>query len=987
MIFLKKITITGFKSFATKTIVDFKSNMSGVVGPNGSGKSNIIDAIKWVLGEKSNKVLRSKLSEDVIFHGSNEHKPANFAEITLEFDNSNGALHTNKKNISITRKLTRGEGNNEYFINDEPCRLKDIQDIFLDTGLSKGSLGIISQGTVQWFVDAKPEERRIIFEDAAGIGIYSKKRDDATKELEKTQENLNRIIDINTELENTLKKIKKQAEKVKIYEEKTKTLKELDLTIMVKDLKYYHEKLKDIKNDVGNAKEKLQHFEPSLKELDQSIKFEREKQEIADQNIERLSNELNELIEQINKLEIRKSSLHSQLQIDLESENLNKKVNAYKNLIASTKFTIKDANSNIEKLNDSIVAYDEIINNLTGKRNKLNDEVNNKSNKLIETRTKIKQLVDLLNSNSNIENGAKVIIENKLALTGICGLVKDFIEVNQEYNIAIATALGRNSQNIIVEKNIDAEKAVDFLKANRVGKATFLPMEIIRPKGLRPEHLEILKDRDGYCGIACDLINYDEKYDNTIRFLLGNIIIAKNLNAASNLSRLTYHLYRVITIDGQQISPGGSITGGYVNTNNTLNEFDSKKTLDELNKSYPAINVEYLKLKNELEKTMADLNEIISKQSEKKILLSRYEETLRTNENLLLKYESDYKQLTKTNGLNQKENKIDENTIEVELAKLINRKNKVYEDLNVNRNSKAIYKSQVLDTEAKLTQIRFEVDKARDMVAKNQAEQVKCESIIETAKNKINQTYHMTIEFAMQNYVNELPMSDQQARDAIIQLQNEIARLGPINMEALNDLESIQSRYDEMSKQQKEIELSKKNIEDAINMLDAQVKKDFDDTIKKVNETLPEVFKYLLGGGTCNIEYTDPENILKSGIDVIVAPYGKKVTRLSLLSGGEKSLVALSILFTILKIKSFPLVILDEAESALDPANVERFANMILKVSELTQFIVVTHRPGTMEKCDILFGATMQQKGVTSIFQVELSQAKSEFGSDKVGEN
>lgn len=987
MIFLKKITINGFKSFATKTVIDFKNNMSGVVGPNGSGKSNIIDAIKWVLGEKSNKVLRSKISDDVIFHGSNEHKQANFAEITLEFDNKNGSLHTDEKNISITRRLTKGEGNNEYFINDEPCRLKDIQDIFLDTGLSKGSLGIISQGTVQWFVDAKPEERRTIFEDAAGIGIYTKKRDDATKELEKTQENLNRIIDINTELENTLKKIKKQADKVKIYEEKTKVLKELDLTIMVKDLKYYSEKLKTIKHDVENAKEKLQQFEPSLKELDQSIKFEKQKQEIADQNIEQLSNELNELIEKINKLEIKKSSLNSQLQIDLESENLNKKIDAFENLISSTKFTIKDANANIDKLNDNISAYDEIITNLTEKRNKLNDETNNKSNKLIETRTKIKQLVDLLNSNSNIENGARVIIENKLALTGICGLVKNFIEVDDEYKTAITTALGKNLQDIIVEKNVDAEKAVDFLKSNRAGKATFLPLETIRPKGLRPEHLEILKDRDGYCGIACDLIKYDSKYENAIRFLLGNIIISNSLNNATNLSRLTYQLYRIITLDGQQISPGGSITGGYVNKNNTLNELDSKKTLDELNKLYPLINEEYLQLKGELEKTIADLNEISSKQSEKKILLSRYEETLRTNENLLLKYESDYNQLIKTTGLKQKGSITDENSIDAELAKLISKKNKVYEDLSVNRNSKAIYKSQVSDTEAKLTQIRFQVDKARDVVASNQAEQVKCESIIETAKNKINQTYHMTVEFAMQNYVKELPMSDQQARDAIIQLQNEITRLGPINMEALNDLESIESRYEEMSKQQKEIELAKQHIEEAINTLDAQVKKDFDDTIRKVNETLPEVFKYLLGGGTCSVEYTDHENILTSGIDVIVAPYGKKVTRLSLLSGGEKSLVALSILFAILKIKSFPLVILDEAESALDPANVERFANMIQSASKITQFIVVTHRPGTMEKCDILFGATMQQKGVTSIYQVELSEAKSEYGSDKIGEN
>jgi chromosome segregation protein len=244
----------------------------------------------------------------------------------------------------------------------------------------------------------------------------------------------------------------------------------------------------------------------------------------------------------------------------------------------------------------------------------------------------------------------------------------------------------------------------------------------------------------------------------------------------------------------------------------------------------------------------------------------------------------------------------------------------------------------------------------------------------------------MTVEFAMENYVNELPMSDQQARDAIAKLQDEITRLGPINMEALNDLQSLQARYDEMSKQQKEIETAKEHIEEVIRNLDIKVRKDFDDTINKVNETLPEVFKYLLGGGTCHVEYTDPENILTSGIEVIVAPYGKNITRLSLLSGGEKSLVALSILFSILKIKNFPLVILDEAESALDPANVERFANMIQLASDSTQFLVITHRPGTMEKCDILFGATMQQKGVTSIYQVELSQAQNEFGNDKTGE-
>ena len=422
-----------------------------------------------------------------------------------------------------------------------------------------------------------------------------------------------------------------------------------------KTLKYFTERLGIIQNDVVTAKDKLRQFEPSLKELNQSIGFEREKQDAADRNVERLSNELTKLVEEINKLEIRKSSLHSQFQLDLGSDNLDKKIEAFQNLISSTKFTIDDAKSNIQKLQDNIATYNEIITNLTQKRNQLNTQADEQSNKLIETRTKIKQLVEMLDSNANFESGVKAIIENKLALTGICGIVKDFINVEQDYQTAIATALGKHTQNIIVEKNIDAEHAIDFLKANRAGKATFLPLDTIRAKGLRPEHEEILQNRDGYCGIACNLIKYEPQYDSAIRFLLGNIIIADNLTNAFNLSKLTYQLYKVITLDGELISPGGSITGGYVNKNNLLNQLDSKKTLDELNKSYPLINDKLLELRNELEKTIADLNEISSKQSEKKILLSRYEEILRTNENLLLKYESDYQQLAKTNGIEQKE--------------------------------------------------------------------------------------------------------------------------------------------------------------------------------------------------------------------------------------------------------------------------------------------------------------------------------------------
>ncbi len=983
MLFLKKIIANGFKSFATKVEIDFKHQMTGVVGPNGSGKSNIVDAIKWVLGEKSNKTLRGKTSEDVIFHGSVEHQPAKCAEITLVFDNSNHVLHHDENEITITRRLTRGEGNNEYFLNNEPCRLKDIQDIFLDTGLSKGSLGIISQGTVQWFVDAKPEDRRTIFEDAAGIGLYLKKRDEAVKSLEKTDENLNRINDITNELKNQLNKLRKQADKAKIYEEKMVQLKQLDLTMMVKDLKYFSEKLKTINKDAANAKDKLSVFEPNIKELNQSIQFSRQKEEQAEKNIEVLTKEFNELVENINKLEIKKSSLNSQLQADLTSDNLNKKIEALESLISSTKFTIEDAKKNTDKLSDSVNTYEEIIKDLTKKRDNLSSQANDQSNKLVEIRTKIKHLVDQINSQNSTSIGVRTILENKKALTGICGLVNDFIEIDDKYQIAMDVALGKSSSNIVVKKDVDAENAIDFLKQNRAGKATFLPLQSIRPKGLKSEHLDVLTNRQGYIGIASELVKYKEEYENIYRFLLGNVIIADNLNDAFNLSRLTYQLYRVITLDGELISPGGAVTGGYINKANFEQVANPQKILDELNKQYPQINDELINTKLELEKIIADLNDISSKQSERKILLSRYEESFHTNENQLIKYEADYNQLLKANNIESKIAHLDQNTIDEQLAKLVARRNKINEDLTINRNNKAIYKSQLIDQEAKINEIRFQLDAARDVVSKHEVEKVKCESILENAKTKINEDYKMTLEFAMENYNQELPISDYEARQTIDQLREDIARLGPINMEALNELNQNQGRYETLVKQQEELQKAHDDMSEVIRKLDTKAQKEFSNTIDKVNEMLPNVFKYLFGGGTCRVEYVDPEHVLTSGLDVTAAPFGKNVAHLSLLSGGEKSLVALSILFTILNIKNFPLVILDEAESALDPANVERFANIIQQNCENTQFIVITHRPGTMEKCDILYGATMQNKGVTSIYQVELEQAQNDFGSDE----
>lgn len=978
MVFLKKFIATGFKSFATKTEFVFDKQMSGIVGPNGSGKSNIVDAIKWVLGEKSNKALRGKTSEDIIFHGSTNHDPSKYAEVTLVFDNSDATIHYEGKELSVTRRVERGNGSNEYFINGEPARLKDIQNIFLDTGLSKGSLGIISQGTVQWFVEAKSEERRRIFEEAAGIGLYTKQKDEANNQLERTTTNLNNVTSIVNELEKTLNKLKKQAEKVLIYKEKKKELTKLDLMLSVKDFRYYSDKLNLANSNFEKAKNELEVFEPNVESIEQSLKFAKDKLESADKNIESLNSEYTSLLQQINKLEIRKNSIESNLHNDLSSENAEKKAQAYQQLIASTEFEINNAKNNIDTLKGQIDEYNNMIGQLKQKRDQLSNQAADLSTKLTETRIMTKNIIEQLNSKNNVDAGPRTIIENKNALSGIKGLVKDFIQIDNKYEKAIFTALGKQINNVIVQEQDDAVDAINFLKKNQAGKATFLPMGIIKPKMIKSEHIEVLKTLGGFLGIANELITTQKQYENIYANLLGNVIVADELSNATKLSNYTYSLYRVVTLDGDTINVGGIMTGGF-NKSIITSTINLEAKLDELNKTYEETSHLLVGIKHELEETTANFNSISAKHNEKKILLSNYEQTLSNNENEHIRLETEYQQLVNKNNLTKPKKEWNEVSINEELARLNLKKDKLTEQINVDKNTKTIYKSEIQDKEDKLTELRFQIDKYRDQINGCEKDKVKCESLLENIKNKLNKDYKMTIEYATENYSGELPMSDNEARELVSRLQSEIEKLGSINMEALEELDDIQARFDTLSKQKQDLEDAKNEIVNIITELDNRAREDFRKTIEEVNAKLPEIFKYLFGGGNCQIQYTNPEDILASGLDVIANPPGKNIVHLNLLSGGEKTLVALSILFAILQIKNFPLIILDEAESALDPANVERFANIIHENGNDTQFIVITHRPGTMERCDVLYGATMQVKGVTSIFKISISEAKRDF--------
>jgi chromosome segregation protein len=757
----------------------------------------------------------------------------------------------------------------------------------------------------------------------------------------------------------------------------------LDLTILVKDIQFFQTKLEKIIEELETSKKELDIFQPDIKQITQSLDFSKQKANESDQAIDSLTNEFSQLIDEINKQEMKKNSLQDKLTSDLSSENLEKKLNAYSQLIESTKIEIDNAQIAFDKFKNEIDAYESVHKKITENKNQITEKISKSSIKAAELKAQIRTIQNSISNRDYLDIGVRTIVENAKNLSGIIGQVKDFINVKQEHEKAIYALLGKSINNIITTNVASAEKAINFLKQNQSGKATFLPLDSIQPRGLRDEHNDALKTLDGFVGIAYDLITCDSKYENVYRFLLGNVIVANDIISANKLSKFTYQLYRVITLDGDIINVGGSITGGH-SSQNQQHGIDLEKQMEKLSEEFKVNDEQLVNYRLESDKVLSEFNEINTKLNEKRIVISKYEEIIKNNQKQLFRFETEYEQLLSKHNIEKKQSIYSEQSLTELIAKLNLKKDKLNEELTVARQSKLLHKTKVDDFEARLTELRFQIDKHRDIVANHETEKVRCEGFLANAKDKISSNYKMTVDYAFKHYQNELPMSDTQAREIINKLQDEIDRLGSINMEAINELEEKQKRFIELDKQQKELQIAKDNILNVINELDAKAKDDFVSVIKNVNTTLPEVFKYLFGGGSCQIEYTDPENVLTSGIDVIANPPGKNFVHLGLLSGGEKTLVALSILFSILKYKNFPLIILDEAESALDPANVERFGNIIRENSKTTQFIIVTHRPGTMERCEILYGATMQTKGVTSLFKVSLANAKEEFASDKV---
>lgn len=964
--YLKNVEIIGFKSFANKTNISFMPDINGVVGPNGCGKSNIIDAIKWVLGEQSTKSLRASGMSDVIFSGSDAYKKLNFAEVSLTFDNSDRALALDFEEVEITRRIYR-DGESEYLINKSYTRLKDIVELLMDTGLGKDSLSIISQGAISDFAHSKPIERRAIFEEAAQVAKYKKKKIESLRKLEKTNENLIRINDILSEIEIQLEPLKRQSEKAKKYLEKKERLNSIEVSVIVFEVAYFEEKIESIKKEIELINLDILNEDSQLFLNENKLDQFKDKQKQINAEVESLQSNLLKQIDYISSLEKQKRDEYELLAKEMSFDDLKKLENKLDNLNIEINSINQHQNVLVEKLNSFKddygllkSKYEDLKNNIVIKQN---TKVNYQKQKAI--------LEDIKDKKSNLFQGVKTIIEAKNSLNGIVGLVSELFEVDELYQEAISKALQSSLQNVVVETSDDAKAAVKFLKNNQAGRATFIPLNIIKNKFIKEEDLYIIDSVEGYIDVATNLISFDPKYNSLFSHLLNTTIIVKDIDSALKVARAIKYSYRIISLDGEIISVGGMVTGGKTK-NEKGNILTIKTDLERLDKQISEINetikndTQYL---NDIEQ---DLNNIRNQINQNNISIAKNEEKLSNLEYSFNQGKSEYEK----NSVNKYE--FDSKKQEKSLITLIN--DAVVEKDNIVYNLNSIRENQMeINREIDYLEKNIKINRHSLNELKNKLNDLNINSVSYEINHKnhldrLANEYQLTIDSAKEQLVIELDKT--LAKQEVEQLKRQIANLGTINLLAIEEYEKINERFDFLNNQKTDLDNARDELLKIINESDKLMIKKFDQTIKDINDQLPETFKKLFGGGHATLEYSDPSNILETGIEIIAKPPGKSVQSLTLFSGGEKALIALSVLFAILKARPVPVCILDEVEAALDQANVERFANFLHDFSGNTQFIVITHRPGTMEQCDVLYGVTMQEQGVSKLIGVQFEEAK-----------
>ena len=1180
--YLKRLEMQGFKSFADKTVLEFMPGITTVIGPNGSGKSNISDAIRWVLGEQSMKSLRGAKSEDIIFAGTQNRKSLGFAEASLVFDNSDSRLPVEYNEVVVTRKIYRS-GESGYYINKTPCRLKDVLELFMDTGIGKDGYSIIGQGKIDEILSNKSEDRRHIFEEAAGVVKYRTRKAEAEKKLEHTKLNLLRINDILAEIESTIEPLKNQSEKAKKFLDLREELKSIEIGLFIYNINSYKEKLAKIlededilKNDNMEATQKLESItalkEKLKQEIDeitnqvesmQNIGFESEKEiEKINSEInvskERISNNkanFNRFDKEIEEIKARNVSLEEEKTSKLEKKNnlftnkekfqkeleekekeleeLTKKLSDKELEIEEKKKQVEqntdlkyekaanistiEANlENIDKRNKQInLEIDLSISELDSTRLTKEDiakefyEIENKRNeaskqldsiiiKKEEAESKIKKFeteINALSSEYRVKESRLRFLEEtekekegyvksvkSLLLgcdkdaglkKGMHGVLANIINSPKEYETAIEMSLGAALQNIVTETEQDAKKMVEYLRTNNLGRASFLPIASVKGKKLEKYNS---KGINGIIGIASDIVKFNKKYEQIILNLLGRTVLVEDMDSAIALAKQNSYSFRIVTVKGDLINPSGAITGGSV-AQKTVNILGRAREIEDLKKELAKLKAKIDKLEQEkleyldssedvleeitaLEKNLQDIDivyatdkqkliaveENLSKvqarleklKSEREDLKNQKQENLANKE----KEEKEIKELSDKNlelnaiieqfanlnkdnqryidGLNmdvtnlkisvssfdESESSIDEmveridqdinnnnlsienkikqkEDIKVDNASLENKIKELQgqiEEINhkVENSSSEVTKlketrvnknEELSKAEADFTAQIEVLDGLKEQLLKIDVKKTKVDQDIEGLVNKLWEEYELTPN-NVENYTK--PENVQETTKRVNSLRNKIKDLGSINIDSIEEYNQTKQRYDFMCEQRLDLEDGmsklKKVIQDMTNIMKEQFAKQFE----IINKNFGEVFKELFGGGKAELTLTDPENILECGIDINVQPPGKKLQNMTLLSGGERAFTAIALLFAILKINPSPFCVLDEIEAALDDVNVYRYADYLKKFTKDTQFLVITHRKGTMEAADTVYGITMEENGISKLLSMKL---------------
>ncbi len=1178
--YLKSLEIQGFKSFANKLVFEFKGGITGIVGPNGSGKSNVADAVRWVLGEQSAKQLRGAKMEDIIFSGTETRKPLGFAYVAITLDNSDHQLAIDYDEVKVARRVYRS-GESEYLINGTNCRLKDVQELFLDTGIGKEGYSIIGQGQIDKILSGKPEDRRELFDEAAGIVKFKKRKATAEKNLEEEKQNLCRINDILAEIEKQVEPLEKQALVAKEYLKYREELKTLDVNMFLIEYERILEEQKNVdeklqiavgdldrsKNSFDQTKEEYEKLEAQIEEFDSAleekkmelnnyrlhkeklegdIKVYKEQITASEQNrehyqerIDSVNKELEDKDSQLNKYYEQKRTLdekidsfddvQSGMNTELESilleitsisklieecnssmyhyleKNANQKaeIQKYETILEQSSIQKATLNQRLlkNKSNESLLLVEwnekqESLHDIMGKIQTIRDQNSDVENKLRELQNNIKEKEDayrnlqqayhqeksrmdsLKNMTERYEgygNSIRKIMELKQSNPGIEGVVADIIKVKKEYETAVEIALGGSIQNIVTDNETTAKSLIEYLKKNKFGRATFLPLTSVSSRGGFKDN-NVLKEQ-GVIGLANSLVEHDKKYDGLVEYLLGRIVVVDTINNAIALAKKHNYSLRIVTIEGELLSPGGSMSGGsYKNNSNLLSR---RREIEEIEAKVVTIkaqmqeNTAYVESckkdrednRNVYESNKAKLQELSLSQntvkmqmqqidSKKQEIRALYEEIRKESteiDNQALKLKNainQLKEIQEENQLKSKEveSKMAEYTKQLEEKKLLEKacnekaaslkldyssleQQNQYVLENINRvkveieklkeelqeiHTKLVQAKQHMDSRVELTnntKNQLENDERliaslskdlEEMVAKKEnlskdhkafltrreelsnmvneldkenfrltGQRDKLMEQLDTQVNYMWQEYELTYSLALAKK-NEEYNNIPQMKKMIQSLKQQIKSLGDVNVNAIEDYKNLLERYDLLKTQHDDLIEAEEVLKKIIEELDIEMRKQFNEKFAEIRSQFDLVFKELFGGGKGTLELMEGEDILEAGIRIIAQPPGKKLQNMMQLSGGEKALTAISLLFAIQNLKPSPFCLLDEIEAALDDANVKRYAKYLHKLTTHTQFIVITHRRGTMASADTLYGVTMQEKGVSTLVSVSL---------------